>query len=99
MIYQNMLCITGTTTIGINLITYLHQHRSILNLDLESTKRDPISLGVSYFYLKFLNVHKKLYLKHFDQFSGKYWLNKNLLITFHLVLLFGELILGWVETI
>ena len=31
----------------------LNQHRSILNLDLESTERDPISLGVSYFYLKF----------------------------------------------
>ena len=48
---------------------YTHQHRSILNLDLESTERDPIYLGVSYFYLKFLNVHKKLHLKHFDPFS------------------------------
>ena len=38
----------------------LYQHRSILNLDLESTERDPIYLGVSYFYLKFLNVHNKL---------------------------------------
>ena len=70
-----------------------HQHRSILNLDLERTSRDPISLGVSYFYLKFLNVHKKLHLKHFDHLSDKYKFNTNLLITFHLVLLFGELIL------
>ena len=54
---------------------------------------DPISLGVSYFYLKFLNVHKKLHLKHFDHLSGKYRFNTDLLITFHLVLLFGELIL------
>ena len=59
-----------------------YQYRSILNLD-------PISLGVSYFYLKFLNVHKKLHLKHFDHLSD----NTDLLITFHLVLLFGELIL------
>ena len=46
-----------------------NQHRSILNLDLERTERNPISLGVSYFYLKFLNVHKKLHVKHFDPFS------------------------------
>ena len=47
-------------------------HRSILNLDLESTQRDPISLGVSYFYLKLLNVHKKVTpqtFKHFDPFT------------------------------
>ena len=68
------------------------QHRSILNLDLESTERDPIYLCVSYFYLKFLNVHKKLHLKHFYSFNGKFGLT-HLLITFHLVLLFGELIL------
>ena len=38
--------------------TYIH-----VKLGLESTKRDPISLDVTYFYLKFLNVHKKYTLK------------------------------------
>ena len=67
------------------LLLQLNQHRSILNLDLESTERDPIILGVSYFYLKFLKVDKKLHLKHFDPFSDKSWFNMDLLITFHLV--------------
>ena len=52
-----------------NPIIKLNQHRSILNLDLESIERDPISLGVGYFYIKFLNVNKKLHLKHFDLFN------------------------------
>ena len=73
-------------SITFKLIQLYNQHRSILNLDLESTERDPISLGVSYFYLKFL-------IKHFDPFSGKSRFNTDLLITFLLVLLFGELIL------
>ena len=60
------------------------QHRSILNLDLESTKRDPISLSVSYFYLKFSNILIPLVF-------GKSGFNMNLVITFHFVLLFDKL--------
>ena len=72
-------------------VVNIHHPRFLLNLDLENTERDPISLGVSNFYLKFLNVHKKLHLKHFHLFSvfGKSGFNMDLLITFHLVLLLG----------
>ena len=65
-----------------------YKHRSILNMDLEIIEKDPIYLGVSYFYVKVLNVHKKLHLKHFDPFSvWQIWVNMDFLITFHLVLL------------
>ena len=53
-------------------------------------ERDPISLGVSYFYPNFLNVHKKLHLNILIYLVfGKSRFNMDLLITFHLVLLLG----------